>query len=326
MPELTYESVQPLIAKEEVQGGAMVCTFKCPASDFSIDARATIQKEHAAVDRITARAKQSAKSSLLYQARNALSMAVGGLLGRGMLGRVGRGVAYSAASEATRGHGGPGAVTYSDAEKQAAVVVAFQTVASRFAWDAKNGRWISAQAAGEVLTDFTRQLDAAPVAQQYDVGVLARMLAEIANADGNIGDDEKGFLASFVPPGAGTVDDLLARPALSKVELDETAAGASRETMVMLAWALALTDKDLAAEEQARLAAHAEGLGIAADRAAELKRYAQLFVVDQAIEAAYAAGQADVRQQAIGLAQKIGLDTDAAERAEIRYRKRAGLA
>lgn len=326
MPEITYESVQPLLASQQVQGGMIVCTFRCPESGVSVEARAHIQKTTSAAGRVAQRAKQTAKHTLLFQARSALSRAVGGLLGHGLAGQIGRGVAHSAATEATRGSG-TAAVTFSDAEKQAAVVAAFQSVAAQFAWDAKGGRWISAKLAGDVLTDFARQLDAAPVAQKYDLGVLARMLAEIANADGQIGDEEKGFLADFVPADVGSVDALLARPPLSKVELDETSAGAARETMLMVAWALALTDEDLADAEQARLAALAQGLGIADDRAAELQRYAQLFVVAQAIEAAYAAGAADpaARQQILDLATKIGLDADDAERAEIKYRKRAGI-
>jgi len=40
--------------------------------------------------------------------------------------------------------------------------------------------------------------------------------------------------------------------------------------MLMLAWALALTDESLAEEELARLDAYAEGLGIGTDRAATL--------------------------------------------------------
>ena len=321
MPEITYESIKPLIAKEEVQGGMMACTFQCPASGHQVDASAAIQRSQSAASRVGDRAKQTVKHSLLFQARNALSRAIGGLLGHGMLGQVGRGVAFSAATEATRSRGAA-QVSFSDAEKQAAVVAAFHSVAAKFVWDGKNRRWLSAQAAGDLLTDFARQMQAAPVTQQYDVGVLARMLAEIANADGNIGQGEKDFLAGFVPPEVGSVDALVSKPPLSKIELDEAAAGPSRETMLMMAWALALTDEDLAQEELSRLAAQAEGLGIATDRADELKKHAQLFVVDQALEAAGGAG--DARDQVMALAQKIGLNPEEAERAEVKFRKRMG--
>jgi len=327
MPEITYESIKPLIEREEVQGSTMSCTFRCPASDVSVEATAAIRRERGAAGQVADRAARSVKTTLLFRARSALSRAIGGILGYGVAGQLGRGVATAAADQAVRG-AGSGQPSFSEADRQAAVVAAFQTVASRFVWDPAQGRWIAAQLAGEALTDFAAQLDAAPVAQPYDRGVLARMLVEIANADGNIADEEKAFLADFVPPDLGSVDGLLARAPLSKVELDETAQGRSRETLLMVAWALALTDEDLAEAEQDRLAELAAGLGIAEARADELKRYAQLFIIDQALAAAYAGGQADasVRQQVIALAERIGLDPEAAERAEIRYRKRTGLA
>lgn len=327
MAEITYESIKPLIAKEEVHGSTMVCTFRCPESGFEVEARAPLHKKQTAGSRVASRAKDTVKRNLLFQARTALSRAIGGILGRGTLGQMGRSVGHSAVTEATRG-GGSSEVSYSDAEKREAVVDAFQTVSSRFAYDAENERWISAQLAGDVLTDFARQLDDAPVNQTYDQGVLARMLAEVANADGTIGEDEKGFLGGFVPPDLGSVDDLLAKPALSTVELDETSAGEPRETMLMIAWALALTDEDLAEAEQARLGQLAEGLGIPPERADELKHHAQVFIIDQAVEAACDSGQDDaqVREQVLELADKIGLDRESAERAEIKYRKRVGRA
>jgi len=325
MPEATYENLRPMLAKEELTGSTMRCTFKCPVSEFSIEASATVQQKKSAVGQAAGTVARSAKASMMWQLRSAVAGAVGRLLGGGIASQVGRQAAYSATTGMTRTGGGQ--ASYSDAEKQAAVVAAFGQVASKFMWDAENSRWISTKAGGETVTDFARQLEQAPVAAPYDVGVLARMLTEIANADGQISDDEKGFLAGFIPPLVGSVDSMLAKPALSSVELEETASGPSRETMLMLAWAVALTDEDLAAEELARIEAHAQGLGIAATRAAELKQYAQMFVVSQAIEAAYSGGEPDAatRQHITDLATGIGLAPEEAQRAEIRYRKRMGI-
>ena len=72
---------------------------------------------------------------------------------------------------------------------------------------------------------------------------------------------------------------------------------------------MACTDNELAPAEAERLAQHAKGLSISESRAAELKTFAQAFVIDSAT--AFAAA--------------IGLDADTAERVEIRYRKRNGL-
>ena len=330
MPEITYETIKPLLAKEEERGGEMACTFTCPVSGVSVDASGAMHKAESAVGRVADQMKQSVKRSLFYSIRNAVTNAVGDLLGGGTAGRIGRQAAYSATGEAERrGSAGSGAgPSFSEAEKQAAVVEAFNKVAAQFVWDAENDRWIAAKLRAEMATEFSRQMDAAPITQIYDHGVLARMLTEIASADGKIGDDERAFLEGFAPAGTETVDELAKKPPLSNVELDEATKGEARETMLMLAWALALTDESLAEEELARLDAYAEGLGIGTDRAAELKRCAQVHIVDQAIAGGYAAGhdQAQVKAHALELAGQIGLDPEEAERAEVKYRKRVGKA
>ena len=326
MPEITYETVKPLLTKEEQQGGMMACTFTCPVSGFSVDASGSLRKTESAAGRVADQVKRSVKSSLFYSIRNAVSSAVGGLLGSGMAGRVGRQAVHSATSQA----GGPaaGGQSFSDADKQAAVVDAFNRVAAQFVWDDGDSRWTAAQVRAELATDFTRQMDAAPITQIYDHGVLARMLTEIASADGQIGDDERAFLEGFTPAGAESADELAKKPPLSNIELDEATKGTTRETMLMLAWALALADESLAEEELARLAAHAEGLGIPTERAEVLKKYAQVHIIDQAIAGAYAAGQgqAEAKAHVMALAERIGLDPEQAERVEVRHRKRAGQA
>jgi uncharacterized tellurite resistance protein B-like protein len=217
--------------------------------------------------------------------------------------------------------------SFSDDEKQAAVVQAFQNVASQFVWDGKNSQWISASAAADLLTDFAAQLNSAPVAQKYDRGVLSRMLVETAMADGQLAEEEKTFLSGFTSAETGTIDALIDRPPLSAAELAECSSGPVRETMLMIAWGLACTDKDLAEAETRRLSELAHGLQIDEAKAQELRSFAVKFVVDQAVENAYPDGKLDTAAQAevYLYAEQLGLDRGEAERVEIRYRKRNGL-
>jgi hypothetical protein len=97
--------------------------------------------------------------------------------------------------------------------------------------------------------------------------------------------------------------------------------------MLMIAWGLALTDKELAEPESKRLAELAQGLEISGERADEMKFFAQQYVVDQAMENVYPGGQIDKNAQTevYQFAERIGLGRNEAERVEIRYRKRNGL-
>ncbi len=319
MPEVTHESIKPMIESANQEGAMMKCVFKCPVSGTAIPGSAMIQKSKSLGDV----AKSSIKRSMMWRLRSAVSRTVRSALGGGMLGGLGADVTRAAVSGAT----GNAAQSFSDEEKQAAVVAAFESVSSQFVWEGKNNRWISAATAGEILTDFAKQLNAAPVTQKYDKGVMARMLVEIAQADGHLADEEKTFLADFITPDLGSIDELSKRAKLSAAELAECSQGTSRETMLMIAWALACTDKDLDPAEAARLGEQAAGLGLDEGRAGELKIYAQAFVIDQAMDSAYPGGRLDegAKAEVLSFANAIGLDQSAAERVEIRYRKRNGL-
>jgi len=319
MSEITYENIKPLIESAEQEGSMMKCVFKCPVSGTTVESQAAIQKGRGLADR----AKESAKRSLSWRIRWGVSRLVRSALGYGIGGRVAGDVAGQAVSGAAEkvGQG------FSESEKQAAIEQAFKNVSSQFVFDGKKNTWVAATVAADILTDFAGQLNSAPVSQNYDRGVLARMLVEVAQADGNLAAEEKDFLAGFISSDLGTVDELAGKPRLSPAELAEVSSGPARETMLMIAWALACTDKELAQAEQQRLAAFTEALGVADTRAAELKRYAQRFVIDQAMEGVYPGGVVDegAKAEVYHFAERIGLDRNEAERVEIRYRKRNNM-
>lgn len=319
MAEVNYESIQSLIESAVQDGASMKVTFKCPASGATVESSASIQKGKGVADI----AKASAQKNMMYSLRRGVLGMVRSVLGGGMFGRMGQDVARSMLSEADK----KAKTLYSEDEKNGAVVSAFEAISSQWVHDAKNNRWVLAKAAGELLSEFDKKLQAAPIKEKYDRAVLARMLVEIANADGNVAEEEKSFLAGFVTPDLGTVDDLLAKPALSAAELGEVSQGAVREVMVMLDWAVAFTDEELAEEETAKIQSHAAGLGIDAAKCDALKGVSQSYLFEQALSRIYSGGQIDAakKNEVMSFGKNIGMDESAAERAEIRYRKRHGL-
>ncbi|MEM9488606.1 MAG: hypothetical protein AAGC55_05650 [Myxococcota bacterium] len=321
MSQIPYETIAPLIASAEQRGSAMVVTFRCPVSGHTVDASGAMR---ATAPGVGDRAMQSAKRSLGYSLSNALTRSIRRALGYNVLGRMAADMAQGATSSIGSSRSEP---SFSEDDKRAAIAAAFESVSNNFIWDAQNNRYISAESAGQVMTDFMRILNEAPANLPYDRGILARMLTEIACADGSIGDDERGFLSGFVTPEIGTVDSLAQMKALSSAELSETSPGAVRETMLMLAWGLALTDESLAPDEAIRLDQYANGLAIEQTRAHELRSYAQIYLVDQALGRAYPGGRRDEQAHAevMAMAVRLGMDPNEAERVDIRFRKRYGL-
>lgn len=308
--EISYESISANIESAAQEGGAMRCVFVCPATGMRVEARAAIERGQGVGSAVGAAVRQG----LLYSVRNAVIQALRRALGYGILGSVGAEVASAAMV-------GSGAPSFSEDERRAAVLRAFQGVSERFAWDGR--RWVSAEAQAETQTEFARQLGALKLTSPYDRSVLARMLMEVAQADGRITQEERDLLGRFVAADVGPGEG---RPALSRAELAETSPGA-REVALMVAWAVALADSELSEEEREKLGGHAAGLGISGERAAVLKGYAQAFLLDQALAQVYAGGRRDeaAHRAVMELARRIGLGAEEAERVDIRYRKRNGV-
>ncbi|MCP4444464.1 MAG: TerB family tellurite resistance protein [Myxococcales bacterium] len=320
MLSTNYDILFPLIAQATPDGATMRVTFRCPVTGTTVEAYATMQ----ASDGVGSRAKAGVKRGLMWSLRGAVASAARQAVGGGMAGSMASGAAYGATSNVGS------STSFSEEQKKAAMVEAFESVRGQFAWDAANNRFISVQAASEVMTEFARQLEAAPVTTPYDRTVLARMLTEIACADGELGAEERTFLASFITADIGSIDQLSQQAMqnrLGAADLSECAQGPSRETMLMLGWALAFTDQELAFAEEQRLGELATGLSLDPTRAQQLKTFAQVYAVDNMLSHVYQTGKRDdaTYSWVMDFADRIGLEKTEAERADIRYRKRYGL-
>jgi hypothetical protein len=81
------------------------------------------------------------KRSIIWQLRMAFSSFMSRLFGGGTAGMIGSQAAYTATSAADQAMYRPQQVTYTDAEKRAAVVAAFRQVAGRFRYNDATRSW-----------------------------------------------------------------------------------------------------------------------------------------------------------------------------------------
>ncbi len=96
---------------------------------------------------------------------------------------------------------------------------------------------------------------------------------------------------------------------------------------MMLAWACAMSDEELADAEVARLNELSAGFGLDDDQLASVRGDAQQFLFEQALAGVYAAGSRDDEafQAAKEAAGKMGIDEDRASQMDASYRKVAGI-
>ncbi len=322
MPEITYAIVEPILKSVDTAGQAIVCEFACPKTGNVIKSEAHPQREGPG---LIDRAKKRAKGRAMWKIRSSIISSVQKVCGRGILGSL----AGSFAADATTNMGRTNTAEkkeLTEEQKQAAVVEAFKKVQNKFVWDDDNTQWILADVVAKATAPFVKQLETNPVTEKYDQGVMARMLVEIAAADGDLESEEKLFVLEFIPEGMGTVDEVAAKAPLTNAELEETEESA-RDTMLMVAYAVALTDEDLEDEEIERLNQFAEGLAITEERAKEIKAMAQEYIIDQTLSELYGenAAESEITSAVNDLAPKIGMTAEEGHRALVQYKKRNDL-
>ena len=318
MPEITQDNVQPLIADVQASGRRVSVQFRCPASGRVVPA------QHTMGAKAPNRMAQTAQRSVMYEVRRAVGPMLRGIFGNNMMGRMAGQMADSAMRNATMGVTGTGRQTLSNAEQQEAVLEAFRSVAGQFVWDGQNGRWIAAAAARDLMSPFELEIADGPIESNYDKQVLARMLVEIAAADGTLVESERAFMTEFLTPDVGSVETLMERPPLTRAELGSATRGAVRGTLLMLGWVMALSDEDFDPAEANKLEHFATGLGLVESQALAMREAGQGFLMDQALERMFTWGghDAHAREQMYALAAKLGMSRDAAEEAEARYQRR----
>lgn len=313
MAEVTYEQLQNNIAEEKVNGVTVQVTFKCPATDKTYNASATMPRK----DGVGARVKQKAKNELLYAAKRGFRSLMRGVFGGGRAGYAASSVAGSAV--------GPRGVSV-EYDQKAGVVEAFKSIRENFAWDAGQKAFVDASEMEGMTSDFDKQLRDHPLASKWDRGVAARMMVEIMAADGDMGDDEREFFEAFATEETGDIEAMLKKGKLANIEMEETTPD-SRATMYMLACAMALTDEVLDEAEQVRLHEFAQALGIRPDREESLKHWASEKVIETTLTACYEDGELDEEERARinKLAEGIGVNEALVAKLDVRVRKRQGI-
>jgi uncharacterized tellurite resistance protein B-like protein len=313
----SYDNVQPLAQTVDVRGRTIQVRFACPISGTTVDARYSMPRDNSMGSRVS----QQMKRNLMWSLQSAVASAIRSTMGHNMAGRVASDVARSAMTGVQQQ---VSSNTLSTREQSAALVEAFRTVQNQFVWDAHRNTWISQGSMNEAMSEFERLLTAAPIVHPYDRQIMARMLVEIARGDGRLSSEESTWLTEVITADLGDVHSLASRPPITPAELGSSSAGPVRKSLLVLAWAMALVDEDMATNEQALLGHYAGGLGMAHNDVETCRKAAQTYILDQAMERMFSWGGHDeyARSQLYGLAQRIGMPVEEAQQAEARHLRR----
>lgn len=129
MNTIAYDSIAANIAQASIDGAQVNVTWKCPVSGRVVGTSSGwMSADPSLTSRVGASVKRSIASEVIYGAARVISSLLGGAAGR-----VISNATYTAAADinarATSG------VDYTEASRQAAIVVAFDAIKSSFVWD-----------------------------------------------------------------------------------------------------------------------------------------------------------------------------------------------
>ena len=298
--DITYSSIKSYILEEEVDGSKVNCKFEVEGKVFESSSHIKRgQKKGSA--KITSMVRNTALGRLRSRVLSVLRRAVGG-------GFAGTAISM-AGNEAMRQ--GTDGLKYSSAEKESAVVAAFLEITHEITYE--NGKWRLAKE----FSEFEKIIKRNPITMPYDKKILARMLVEMANADGKIEASEKMFFDDFLTEETGSLGELMRAPAVSLVECEEISSEA-KESVFMLVAAVALTDNEFSEEEKIKLEDIGQMMDLSEKKYAELLTYAQDYTIESFVKTK---GQM-TRDELYAFADRIGMDRGEAERAQIKMEKR----
>ncbi len=314
--DITYNLIKPLIVHEEVQGSRVFVEFQQPDSGNFVTAQGPIRRSNS----VGAAIGRSVKQTAMQQARMSITRMVGSLFGSGFLGRTARAATSTAAGEFSRSQS-QRSEEPSQSELEEAVVAAFKTVKNQFHLDAATGTWGKpvGSSGGTKLekTPFEAQIERSPIVDRHDKKVFARILADLASADGVIQDEEVEFFQSIVPVDAGSIHDIIASDPVSKVDCEMVKDGV-RDTIYMFAWAIVMVDYEIHPKEVEMMGKYADMLGMTGTRKAELEQTAKVHMLEQALS------PDTTKDELFELAQSLNMSNDDAERAKIAWVRRQG--
>lgn len=316
-PALTLDTIRPLVAEQRAVGRTLMVTFCCPQSGKRVQARWSAPQQSGVGSAVTSQAKRSA----WYAMRRQVNVTLRSVLGHGAMASIATNVVNTAMGSGMTSSASTG---LSASEQETGVVEAFKGVAGQFAW--VGGAWVHTSAAKDLMSPFDAQLASHPITSAYDRQVLARMLVEVAGAEGGL-DEEERLLLSDLLDASTSLETLVRRPPLTGAELGETTAGGTRVSMLATAWSVALCDEDLADAEVAALDRLADGLSLSAADRKRARDLACGYLIDQVLERVFTWGDHDAsaREQLYRAGDKIGMTRAEIEQAEARFQKRKGL-
>ncbi len=172
------------------------------------------------------------------------------------------------------------------------------------------GQWLRCRKDEHPTEYFDRVLRDSPIIEPYDREVLVRVLLEISSADGEMHADELSFMHELIED-QQMVNRLSKAPKITIAELAEVSSFLVKQTILMLAWAMAYADGFLNPEETDVMKHVCQGFMLPEKMVRKLKTAAKLFLLDRQVEIGLEhLSKPELQQRFESQARKWGFEDD----------------
>jgi len=319
--DFSYEEISKYVLDYQIDGNRVVVEFQNDAGEV-FDSSAIIKRSKTITSQVSKKVGRMAKS----QARRHASRMVRSALGGGMLGRIGSQVVRSGVNSVET----PGGDNHSQENINEAIAKSFRRVSRNFTIKSANqrvsgrerrmantdrrGRQVERSASRVADLSFQDHLSKYPISNLFEQDIMSRLLVSVAQADGRIGEDERGFISELLPKKIGTISDIAGRGDISSVEAEELDSNVKKSIM-LLAWAVALVDFELSPSESRKLNEYASLFGFDHAQVSAISDMAKYETMSSVMDPLMS------KDALYDAAEGIGLDQNEAERMLIKFKK-----
>ncbi len=320
--DFAYEEISKYVLDYQIDGNRVVVEFQNEAGEV-FDSSAIIKRSNTLTSQVQRKVGRMAKA----QARRHASRMVRSALGGGMLGRIGSSVARSSISNSMKS---AEPSNHNETDINDAIAKAFRRVSRNFGVKSSSER-VSGRERRVRQTDrrgrneeralsrheelsFQDYLAKHPIQNLFEQDVLSRLLVSVAQADGRISEDERNFIMEALPKKLGSIQDIAARGEISSVEAEELSSE-SKKSILLLAYAVALVDFDLAPSESRKLNEFGSLFGFSHEEMSSIATLAKYETMTSVMDPLMA------KNELYDAAEGIGLTQSEAERMLIQFKK-----
>ncbi|HRN32877.1 MAG TPA: hypothetical protein PLC76_01015 [Saprospiraceae bacterium] len=277
MPEITYSSIEHLIQDVTTTGHQVQCSFYHLNGEL-ISSNASIPHNNSTMNRVT----RVVKNQMINRARATASQSIFSLLGGGILGRAGSTIIRASVPANSSFSFEPSQDDINDA-----VVKAFEKVSTRYRYDENSGNWTPTDSPNSRSGIPTSKHNSPakevknrpephkePGLNRLEKEVLARVLVEICDADGNLSGEEAEFLNKILPKELGNVEKIRNMDYISPLELKALSENAKKQ-IVKCAFILSYSDLQPHETETGIIQEYATQMGLSSQVLRQMEKEAQ---------------------------------------------------